>query len=974
MKKVAIPLTLVTIVLGNIITIAMLPESVSAWNGPTHGWICGNEQGFDRSVQKILKWSATNLGLSEKLAWELNATADFLDRQAPWNLKTNSLDPSASESYYWRILADGDEDADLMAYTWDGQPKTYVFSVLGIPDYADSRDLIPLSKYGLITFLSVPLAPFFIIAKTPWATIDQFQNGGSSDVLNISCSNIRTAGEKCSDYFSLALKAADAGNTAQAMWWLGMAVHMIQDCFTPFHSVVSLTWLTTAAGAYNQLCKEADANRNYYILNTDDSINETYQNDKFKQFFNYELQGDPYNWVSVASNFAHTYAEYCDGWSPDDYNTTLTYGLEASQLMTAQFVHYFLSVSGLLKKVASMTVTSPNNNTFWAPGSSQTISWISPTTSVFVAAGYDLGGNGIFHYDGTTWLRACGLVLTYQGGPPRVWGLSDDDVFAPCTQGIARYDGNGWIQPLGAAVVRRGIWASSDDDVFIVGNDMSYHYNGTIYHYDGTATKLMVSSPSEQFMNVWGSFKDDVDDVFVVGDAGSIWHCNRSTCEKMTNPTNPIQGLYGIWGSSKDDVFAVGKSGTILHYDGMSWKNMTSPTGQDLYDIWGACKDDVFAVGKSGTILHYDGMSWKNMTTRPTNGDLYRIWCSSKNDVFVGCNVTNPIAIFHYDGTTWKMTGSWWAEDGEIGGIWGSCGNSVVVELSRDGGSSWTTILDGTANDGSEPWQVTGPTTDHARIRISSGAASAISDEFTIGYPHVSPTTPTAITVTSPNGGEEWQIGTSQAITWEWDGVVRPAVVSIELSRNGADGPWETIVGETNNDGSEPWQVAEPLTNEARIRISGGGASDTSDSNFKITCLQGQFGAYYYDSWFPLYIPDFSGQPTFTRCEDSINCGGSPGDGVNPIHFGVLWEGTCDFDVGNYAFIATAHDGVRVWLDGNLIIDEKRPTNFIVMRTLSAGSHEVRVEYINIWSWPPICQVRWQKQPWPPVTVAHFTW
>jgi hypothetical protein len=45
---------------------------------------------------------------------------------------------------------------------------------------------------------------------------------------------------------------------------------------------------------------------------------------------------------------------------------------------------------------------------------------------------------------------------------------------------------------------------------------------------------------------------------------------------------------------------------------------------------------------------------------------------------------------------------------------------NVSIQLSRDGGSTWTTIVSNSANDGSESWIVTSPATAQARIRVVS--------------------------------------------------------------------------------------------------------------------------------------------------------------------------------------------------------------------------------------------------------------
>jgi hypothetical protein len=67
---------------------------------------------------------------------------------------------------------------------------------------------------------------------------------------------------------------------------------------------------------------------------------------------------------------------------------------------------------------------------------------------------------------------------------------------------------------------------------------------------------------------------------------------------------------------------------------------------------------------------------------------------------------------------------------------WSSSGVSgnVKIELSRDGGRSWTTLFASTANDGSEFWQVTGPATRAALIRVSSVNNPSVQDRSDVVF------------------------------------------------------------------------------------------------------------------------------------------------------------------------------------------------------------------------------------------------
>ncbi len=69
---------------------------------------------------------------------------------------------------------------------------------------------------------------------------------------------------------------------------------------------------------------------------------------------------------------------------------------------------------------------------------------------------------------------------------------------------------------------------------------------------------------------------------------------------------------------------------------------------------------------------------------------------------------------------------------------WSSVGLSgnATIELSRDGGGIWETIVDSTLLTGNQTWKVIGPASTHARIRVSrvsnNNASGASTNDFTI--------------------------------------------------------------------------------------------------------------------------------------------------------------------------------------------------------------------------------------------------
>jgi murein DD-endopeptidase MepM/ murein hydrolase activator NlpD len=90
-----------------------------------------------------------------------------------------------------------------------------------------------------------------------------------------------------------------------------------------------------------------------------------------------------------------------------------------------------------------------------------------------------------------------------------------------------------------------------------------------------------------------------------------------------------------------------------------------------------------------------------------------------------------------------------------------------------------------------------------------------------------------SITVITPNGGENWEVGSSHNITWASSGSV--GNVKIEYSTN-SGGSWSNITSSTTNDGSYSWTIPNTPSTQCMVRISetDGTPTDTSNSTFTI--------------------------------------------------------------------------------------------------------------------------------------------
>ena len=114
-----------------------------------------------------------------------------------------------------------------------------------------------------------------------------------------------------------------------------------------------------------------------------------------------------------------------------------------------------------------------------------------------------------------------------------------------------------------------------------------------------------------------------------------------------------------------------------------------------------------------------------------------------------------------------------------------------------------------------------------------------------------------------------------------------------------------------------------------------------------------EFIYYYRDNWKGEYYNNrtLTNYPAFVRVDSRIDYdwgSGGPGNGVGNDNFSVRWTRNWNFAAGRYRFHLRGDDGIRLWVDGNLIINQwhdQGRTEYTAERDLSGGSHSLKVEY-----------------------------
>ena len=253
------------------------------------------------------------------------------------------------------------------------------------------------------------------------------------------------------------------------------------------------------------------------------------------------------------------------------------------------------------------------------------------------------------------------------------------------------------------------VWGSASDSVYAVGNagKLLRYYNGSLglgwYYYDvavpgapwsDPSLNLAAANPSYRNLNgIWGSSSDNV---FVVGDLGTILHFNGSGWQKIGDiPT--AANLRGIWGDPSVGIYVVGDLGTILHSSdgGLKWDKIPVGTLEGLWGVHGivsGTKVEVVAVGTGGTIMHYRGSSWEvEHSPTLTMMDLRDVWGFSDATgvtfyaVGRAANLTSTILQYHSATGKWGKMNS--PSGADMNDVWGiqSGGGTYVFAAGSDG-------------------------------------------------------------------------------------------------------------------------------------------------------------------------------------------------------------------------------------------------------------------------------------------------
>jgi hypothetical protein len=322
---------------------------------------------------------------------------------------------------------------------------------------------------------------------------------------------------------------------------------------------------------------------------------------------------------------------------------------------------------------------------------------------------------------------------------------------------------------------------------------------------------------------------------------GQLWG-GTSSCSLPDDPD-----IYGRF----DQTYPVVKS-----YLGQSL-NVTAPNGGELW-ARGSTHSIQWTSSSSGsgTVLiellnggtvqstlaasapDNGSFSWTVPSSLPL-GSTYRIRITLNADAGVTDTSDTDFSIGEAPSLTVMSPngGESWGVGSRQNITWSSTGltGTVRIEL-RQNGTTVATVADSTENDGTFSWLL--PTSLAAgtsySIRVVSNNTPSIADE---SNGTLSIVVQPAVTVLTPDGGENWALGSTHSLTWSSVGL-DTASVKIELLRGSLPGQVAlTIAASAEDNGTYTWTIPTDLAtaSDYRVRITSlgaGGESDTSDGTF----------------------------------------------------------------------------------------------------------------------------------------------
>ncbi|MEK7302628.1 MAG: hypothetical protein AAB073_05710, partial [Pseudomonadota bacterium] len=494
------------------------------------------------------------------------------------------------------------------------------------------------------------------------------------------------------------------------------------------------------------------------------------------------------------------------------------------RLSDASDVTVFSNSSANFTILGGFTVTAPNGAEVWIVNESRNITWATAGSVANVKLEYSIDG-------GTTYPNL--IIASVVNSGAYAWIVPDNISNTVRVKVSDVTNADAFKTSNANFKIRGGLTVTSPvgTEIWIVGESRNITWTkvGSIanakleYSTDGGTTysnTITASTPAASGTYAW-TVPDaiglqvrvrvsDVSDATVFSTSAANF-----TIKGSLTVTSPVGAEAWVVGSVHNITWT--KTGTIA-----TVKIDYSTDGGGTYPNVVALSVDA-ALGTPYAWTIPDTISSSAKVRITNNSDLTVFATSSANFKIIGSfTLTSPVGA-----EKWTVNTSHtiiWAKVGSIA--------NAKIEYSTNGGTTYpnTIIASTPASNLTYAWTVPDAIGTQVRARISDVtdatvfAASAANFAILAGF-----------SITSPNGGEVWTVGSLQDIVWATAGTI--SNVKLEYSTDGGTTYPNLIAASIINTGTYPWTVPDSISTTVRVKVSdvnNADALDTSNANFKI--------------------------------------------------------------------------------------------------------------------------------------------
>jgi len=420
-----------------------------------------------------------------------------------------------------------------------------------------------------------------------------------------------------------------------------------------------------------------------------------------------------------------------------------------------------------------------------------TINDYSTVPELYGGSGSTITGVGVVCHE---FGHNLGCPDTYDTSGWGAWDLQDWDIMAG-----GSWNNNGNNPPIHNPYSRWKLGWTTPTQLYATTNVtlLNVAQNNVTYRFDTTTANEFFLLDNRQNLGTW--------DYYLPGHGLAIFHVDENWISThLSNNINTNDSHQGIDLEEADDLRTYGSFGGDL-FPGTGSKTSFTDSTTPSAKSWANANTSkpITNIVENSNIITFNIKFGTLTLTAPNGGENW--------------------AVRSTQNITWTDTGSV---------------TNVKLQYSSDNGNNWSDIDPLVPNTGSYSWTIPTVSSSQCLVKISDAANASCADisdaVFTISNP-------SSITVTSPNGYENWLVGSAHSIVWANTGTI--SNVKIEYTTNNGTS-WNVIANSAANTGSFSWTVPNIPSSDCKVRVSDASIPSTTDSSNKKFSIVTGFPAY----------------------------------------------------------------------------------------------------------------------------------